>query len=1475
MSYSYLDYFSEAYNDSALQSGVSPQTGVFQATLTLASISSGVQNPVGFSLRLMIGIQSAAKSRAESAMRKADATSDTASLNACLNIPYIDTDRLKIFFSSGESEELKLSGNTYSMVYHRLMDVQINRVLIAGSLPETYWYKVSYKGGSIEYYNHNGHILKSASAAGHVLEFKYESDGRCTEISSEGSGKIIISYDENNAFTVTKQNPGMSDLVTKVYTIRKYRGSNTEQAQKLYPEDCVESVGLPNDNDHRYRFEYRVPVDNLPEALYSITTPFGTKQVAKYTAVPYGEADGRKENFVAVVSRLETSNNIPEGEQSEALTQLSYTDYDYVSGNPANSSKNNFTGYESLSSYRPISGVDNCIRKSSDYTYSVIERINVPGVTVEQVCRTYNRFHLLINEVVTQDSETYYKTTRSYVYPVLSNKDIDGQPSKFSLWTSCTTNFQLVRGGQEVLNASRDEVESRQFDDYGNLVSSTSTSGIVITNVYYSANPAADSPPIVGCPAAPYGIPCYLRSNITSPNQLATIKPEPKVQQFTYASITGNPYVVTVDIDPVQPSVDFRITPSMVLLSTTTINDQLMGTYEYKSNPESGVDKLLTGVLIKESSTSGGREDHTDITWKLSNENTKLDRETVYNTALVNNVGSRETRPGGGTITWLGTGQIDTAIAANFSQTKFEYNDKGELKKRTSFYNSVYEVVEDFEFLLWSKVDGESYYGYKNILKCRKNNLATDYGLDRDMQVVLIINPEVTAPNCLTWSRYRSDGSLFAQTVFDRTIVNETKQAISNVTTNTIGPMVSSSLGADGSAPWKSINPVDNIVTNSMGQSSIRYFSEVNQYGLVSRDGYTEVVTYPSGKEEEQRIVLNKNDYDGFGRLVTAADVLMKSNASGPDTEQSRNKTTFEYDKFDRVLSEKSYITSENSEGELSDNLIQTITYSYSQHIPSMYLPIEVNCSSEPLPGSSQSTRSIMLGKRTYDGFARLVSQETPGDPPSTKIKELYSYAFTKDDQPSRVEKNRGSIQYQYNSTTGWLNSMALNNDTSPAQPASTKSEFEYDNTTKLLKKETLKIIGDDSLLNQYDYTYDTNEQVTLVECYIPAISGGIYTSSYVYTKLQGAVQSLDIGAKANAAAQPQSLWRVEYEYNKIGQLKSVNFIPDNDVARIITMTVYYDTRSDGYNRGDVQAIDLRATNSDPEQAWLEVAVDFTGNNMGMEKERHYSDVAVTPIETLQIEQGFHKNLNLAWRGITSAQKTNYGYLGMGEGTPLSSSFIFNSSGSAIQNLIYTFDGLSRFSKIESLTDQKTETYTYLNDRVTAFRDKDGALQAYTYDGNGNVLTDNQQCTLRYNALNGLGSFDKNTARGIERTEYFYTPDGKLCQTLDKTSNMSIYYLYDGESVAGELEVIDGRVTARAFFVRVGDDILGRYITILATEGSPVQYYFDWYITDSSGSVIGVRRYTPGIKAAPQVHYYEYSDYGVRSDWAGPEISAG
>lgn len=57
MSATNLGFISEAYNDEALKTGINAQTGSFQASITLAEISAGIQFPASFSLNLIIGQQ--------------------------------------------------------------------------------------------------------------------------------------------------------------------------------------------------------------------------------------------------------------------------------------------------------------------------------------------------------------------------------------------------------------------------------------------------------------------------------------------------------------------------------------------------------------------------------------------------------------------------------------------------------------------------------------------------------------------------------------------------------------------------------------------------------------------------------------------------------------------------------------------------------------------------------------------------------------------------------------------------------------------------------------------------------------------------------------------------------------------------------------------------------------------------------------------------------------------------------------------------------------------------------------------------------------------------------------------------------------------------------------------------------------------------------------------------------------------------
>ncbi|QLL16018.1 hypothetical protein [Pseudomonas chlororaphis] len=1469
MSYNYLDYFSEAYNSSALQSGVSPQTGIFQATLTIASISRGIQEPVDFTLNLAIGIQSAPKSRAESAARQVSAAHQTKSeidealLNASLNIPYIDLNRLKIFFSSGKAEELTRSGDTYTMPYHRLDDVKIERILI--DFTSTYYYRVAYKGGVVEYYNHYGYLLVRASAAGHVLRFTYDSDYRCTHIGSDGAGEILVAYGENNTLTITKKNPGMSDLVTKVYTTRKYRGTKDEQDQKLYPEDCVESVSLSNDDDHRYRFEYKAPVNNLPEVLYSVTTPYGMRQQAIYTAVKYGKTEDQKDNYIAVVSRLETLNNIPAGEQSEPLARMGYTEYDYISGNPTDSEFHNFTGYEDSDTYRPVSGIDNCIRKKADYTYTVIEKKVDPTKTktTEVVSRTYNRFHLIEKEVFSFDSKDYYEITRSYKYPITAGVGVEDQPKNFMFWTTCTTTSQLIKDGKKDPKAVRAEVESRKFDNYGNLESSTPTTGITMIHTYYEAVPTEK-----GCPPAPDGMPLYIKSTSITPNQLATDKPASKVEEFTYLSLTGNMYSVTINPAPDGSGNVFTVTPSMVLLETTTKNGMLMSKKSYEGAKGATPDSLLTGVLIEETSSSGGRTDRTEVTWKFEDNNTKLRQETTFHTNLTTKPETRESRAGGGKITWLGTGQTDTEIAPNASKTKFEYNTKGQLKKRTAFYGTEYAQEETFNFTLWEKLKFGSYYG--NTLKYSKQKASSrEYALNRDLQVEAVTEPDIPAPNSLFRNRYTADGSLYTHSVFDLS----DKSTISKVATHTINPMSVSTLNADGSSPWEAFDPVNRAETKSMALADVIYFSELSVYGSVFRTGYTQTVKSDSGKEEVKKVILRQNIYDGFGRLVRTSGVQMKPNPSGPDIVQEIHPTTFEYDQFDRLKTEKSYESYSDGEDKWTDKLQQTTTYTYSSHIPCMYLPVEVKCVAEESVDPT-TTKNIMFATRTYDGFARLTRQETPGDTSTTTVTESYSYARTIDNEPSRVQKNRGSVEHSYNATTELLESTTLVNDTSPAQTAATKSTFEYDKTTRLLKKEAIGLTSDDKLLSQYAYIYNANEQVTLMECSIPEInevSKGAYVSSYMYTTLQGDMRLADFGVQATAKAIPRSLWKEEYVYNKIGQLVQV-CITTNDGDLQIDISLDYLGQSQGYDAGDVDVIYISMFDTKQRFTWLNSSLSFLSNEKGMEKERVYVFSVGAKSESFKVEQDFNSDLKISARNISRRRgsgdkglyKAVYGY-GTSAGAPLKSS-IHTANGQEIQNLKYEFNGMSRFYRVDSTAEKIYEKYSYNNDRVTGFRDKYGALQAFTYDRNGNVLTDNQQSTLRYNALNSIGSFDKNTDHGIERTEYFYTPDGKLLKVLDKSTNQSIYYLYEGDAVIGELEAINGVVTARAFYLRVAGIMLGRYITVLAASGEEAKHFLDMYITDAVGSVLGVQRYTQDSMEPPAVQYYTYTDYGERRD---------
>ncbi len=1404
-------YFSEAYNASILSTGVSPQTGSFQATIKLAEINSGIQCPASFTLNLMVGVSAFS--------RRSPTSTSYPAQNSSLNIPAIIGtlgQPMRMYCASGAAEELVSSASdTITMRYHRVQDITITRVPIVPMGSE--WYVVKYKDGTTEYYDFSGYLDKIVSSAGHTLTFVYDSWGRCTRISGSYGESIVIAYESGSGgYSVTQTVAGEVQVV-RVSTQRKRLPPSSIFGPWEYM-DYVKTVNLTNSAE-TISFDYESVIDTEPEYLNMISMPNGMRQSVSYTTINYGMVSGELIKLPAV--REWTTFNVRLPYLMDAPSVLPFVvKFSY--------SENNFTGYKKEAGYTPILGKDNCILHSA-YEYSVTEYVNCPGFDVEdytcerRITRTYNQFHLLINEeeVVTLPAS---RSSTVYSYPLVPG-NIDVQRANFLFWQSSTTTLSDTE--------TRTETEARVVDNFGNVTSYTATSGVKTDNEYYPAN----STLLDGCPPALNGMICYLKRTTVSPRadeshdeKVIQAQP-PKTQQFTYRQVSGNQYENPIFL----PGRHETISPYMVLPAQVTVNTLLISESFYQSRQGSNplIPDQLVGALTETRVTSSTVTpvvvNAALYTWEIVTQaNIKRLKQTVKHTAKSGTAATQE-RAGGYTISSFSTGDIIEESAPNGAITKYTYNSEGRLTKRQAYADTEYEEVENFTFAFWQYVNKQ--VGAKNIATREKNGILWTYYLGRDYQPWFIYRRRASSQEPAQMQQsmnYEADGDLISQSVYDQcTDAAGNSINILASETNKIVPNMITTLQADGNSTIE-VTYIGKNMKKSAVQGTGKYLlTNYNDFGLVSS-----IEQKLDGSANSQ--YLQKNAYDGFGRLIETIDYL------------GSNSSATEYDTFDRVILEKA-ITRAKVE-------IERTAYSYSQHIPSMKLPISMTCT---IAGVS-SGGNLMQATREYDMFSRLIRQITPGRQlPLTPLTETYEYASLIDELPTKITNARGTVEYTYNATTRLLERMVINSGTGPTTPPITTTTFTYNNTTKNLTAASV-MQGSYTQCN-YTYRYDPFDRLDRVEAWFVSRSDAHYVVENTYTDLLGLLTVQDISITVSGTSSGAD--RTNFYYNSIGKLSAAKYTPIN--KQPVSVSIEY-VGASVPSTGNISSIVVSTLNVPASLGTMKLTFEYF--NDGSEKSRIYT---IGDSEILRVDNTFNDTMTLRSRQVikpgspyvytgfeySNGQLTNSTVRSLGEAGAADTTLKMNT---------YELVGLSRFGTIDEArpsagSRSRTSSYSYSFDRVAAIT-KTNPSETYSvdYDVNGNVSLDGNQNALRYNALNNLVYFDEyNGGKYDKRTTYYYAPDGKLNRIMSP-SGAIVYYIYDGDNLIAEF----GQ-GYRVQYMRVGSILLGRII-IRDSDLTVVELYG----TDSSGSILCCYAYaSDDHTVTPVKEYFNYSDYGEKEAW--------
>ncbi|WP_341520426.1 RHS repeat-associated core domain-containing protein [Pseudomonas sp. G.S.17] len=236
---------------------------------------------------------------------------------------------------------------------------------------------------------------------------------------------------------------------------------------KLNGDGEVTAIILPTPEKASWRFSYKQVFGRT--CLVEVQTPAGGRETIEYFDQGHVFPGAPRDPL----PRVNRHRSYPGFGQPMIEVNYSYTD-------------NNFLGHNALQ-YWDDNGEDNLYNVDHNYDYGSVATLKDGTNTLRTVSRTYNRFHLQTEELTVQDHCVKRVLTDYHA----EDTNFDNQPPQFQLPKTVTHRWELDNDANQL----HIEVESTEFDEYGNLTSKVQANGIRETFSYYPKDGAEGCPP--------------------------------------------------------------------------------------------------------------------------------------------------------------------------------------------------------------------------------------------------------------------------------------------------------------------------------------------------------------------------------------------------------------------------------------------------------------------------------------------------------------------------------------------------------------------------------------------------------------------------------------------------------------------------------------------------------------------------------------------------------------------------------------------------------------------------------------------------------------------------------------------------------------------------------------------------------------------------------------------------------------------
>lgn len=1290
---------SEAYNLSSLTSAVNERTGGVDVSVSLGRISAGLQDPVSFELIIY-------------------SNPGNPSLNYfgfggnwLINSPRIDFRNQVIYLSNGKS--VRYTGN-FMLEYRRLKDIRIeSKLIIEGSVS----YRntvITHKNGTVEYYNDLGIITQLVSTSGQRLHFTYESEpGELYHALSrvhDGQGNQL-SIDYGVAL------PGSTErVVTVIQDVAGERSVTKVYIQRNINQDIVKSISLPNNVEQRFYFDYTSKDGQV--YLSRIKSPTGKVQEFNYSAINYNSA-----RAVNVVSTLKTMGNNP------AKSELNIVTYEY--------SNNNFTGYPL--GRRQVLGRDNALYRTDEFTYSVTEVHN--DIKIK---RTFNRFHLLIEEDLLDTQTGVRQSLTSYTYPTVASQDITGQPEQFALWTKKTTKYANAAG------ESREVYETRSFDTFGNLLSHRDETGLTTTNTYYPA----DSTQEQGCPPGPEGYyVCHLKYSQVKPQGSTDAL---KTQEFKYKKVDGFSYR-----SPVSTVGPVTVRPYMVRVIESKVNGVIMSTADYISATEETAVNARAFVGMAQWEKIPSLNKPYIITYNYSR--VKNYAKVIATHRSTDAEGSTLEKSTQRTFS-LCTGLTHEEQDFKGAITQYQYDAENRLIKKTLFAGTAWEQQEQYSYAYYKYINPT--YGYQNVT-------VTTTVTGQQLTHYTNFNSQHTytleaAPNgeafCVKRLQYSGNGMMTGQTEYDKVQTPLGREIVSNITTrySYTARELTRIRYADGMESSISRNKVLNT-EDHRGLCGSHYRVSYDDAGRA-----VSLASITNGEDGKVTTYLELVTYDSFGRKVISVN-------------RTGGRTTYSYDNFDRLLEESVH----DSDGKGG---VDITTYTYDAELQNMHLVVSV--SSKSKLGNQQDI--VLTASRRYDGFGRLVEQGS----------QTFSYEQAYYDQPSRCQDSANAADTV--TTFEPITLLTRSVRTTLSETPDTLLNYSYDKPTGLLSQARASYAGVETSAFQYAY----NAQGLLTSTRRTYASGASVTTEKTYSlsgqRILKATNPLALEQRY-CYDNLGRLWRKDYQ--GLGIKLTASYFTSGALARITlecstflsgerylaVMDFEYDACSiesrrilDIYTNGSMKTV-------------LDTACVRAANGLMTSRSLSKGASATDNLDYAYTYLGAYGHLRTSTRtqGSASPQETLYNFAG---GQRFSS---IETTGQDTQHYTYQSDRVSAFRTGEITRQLFSDAAGNLvNGPESSLHARRLSYNAANSLVSCQVSDTGKACAYRYEPLGNLSQI----INGDDQVIYIYDNDSVIGEISGDTKTLYLSvggimlgrYVQQGDQVALELFGTDASGTVRS-----------------------------------------------------------------------------